>query len=152
MDKNKKKGDELGIMASRKAANRFLRAGRRNENARKGGYHQHDRFRNMSDEEFDEGVRNGTITPEQIRNAGEYAWDTWMGDVWMEDADNDDKPEPTYDEFIADPAKYGYKEYPEDDMPNRMYRYNPSHYESLVPPERQPADNTAVAKKPIPQQ
>jgi hypothetical protein len=63
----------------------------------------------MSDEEFDSAVSTGTLTPEQIRKAGEYDWDNYMGDVWWETDLPDEMEEPTYDEFMADPAKYGYK-------------------------------------------
>ena len=72
-----------------------------------------DRVRTMSDAEFNEALKNGAITPEQLRKAGEYEWDTYMGDVWMENADNDLLPEPTYDEFMADPEKYGYVNHPD---------------------------------------
>ena len=47
-----------------------------------------------------------------------------MGDVWSE-GDHDNEPEPTYDEFIADPAKYGaHDDDPaDDDYPRRWGRY-----------------------------
>lgn len=66
------------------------------------------RIMEMSDEEFDNAVKTGALTPEQIRKAGEYAWDVYMGDVWSESHYADEGPEPTYDEFMADPEKYGY--------------------------------------------
>jgi len=115
-----------------KAANNFLRAGRVNEARR---YRDADgespsdlasRIRNMSDEEFDAAVKSGMLTPEQIRKAGEYEWDIYMGDVWIENPENDNVPEPTYDEFMSDPAKYGYTEYPEN--PSHFDRYNPNRY------------------------
>ena len=66
------------------------------------------RIMEMSDEEFENAVASGELTPEQIRKAGEYAWDVYMGDVWSESHYADEGPEPTYDEFMADPEKYGY--------------------------------------------
>lgn len=50
------------------------------------------------------------LDPEALRKEGMNEFDTWMADVWMENPENDDKPEPTYDEFLADPAKYGASE------------------------------------------
>ena len=47
-----------------------------------------------------------------------------MGDVWVENPDNDDKPEPTYDEFMADPVKYGYNM---EADPMKIGRYNRSN-------------------------
>lgn len=67
------------------------------------------RIRQMSDDDFNAAISNGTLTPEQIRRAGEYDWDIYMGDVWSETDLPDQMPEPTYDEFIADPEKYGYQ-------------------------------------------
>jgi len=64
------------------------------------------RVRTMSDEDFEKAMADGSITPEQLRKAGEYEWDIYMGDVWSE-GDHDDEVGPTYDEFMADPAKYG---------------------------------------------
>ena len=67
------------------------------------------RIMEMSDEEFEKAVASGELTPEQIRKAGEYAWDVYMGDVWSEGDGPERFPvEPTYDEFMADPEKYGY--------------------------------------------
>ena len=110
------------------AVDNFLSAGRRNEaRAATSGETDFDlaqRIRRMSDSEFDEAIRNGAITPDQLRKAGEYEWDTYMGDVWSE-GDHDDVPEPTYDEFMADPAKYGATDdNPElDEYPRRWGRY-----------------------------
>jgi len=99
------------------AVDSFLSAGRRNEAraaARQAGeetgFDLAQRIRNMSDEDFDKAVVDGSLTPEQLRRAGEYDWDTYMGDVWSEtDLPEQFNPEPTYDEFIADPEKYGYR-------------------------------------------
>jgi len=67
------------------------------------------RIREMSDEDFEKAMADGSITPEQLRQAGEYEWDVYMGDVWSEtDLPEQFNPEPTYDEFIADPEKYGH--------------------------------------------
>ena len=99
------------------AVDNFLSAGRRNEAravaSQNGGETDFDlasRIREMSDEDFDKAVASGELTPDQIRRAGEYDWDVYMGDVWME-GDNPDRfpVEPTYDEFMSDPAKYGYE-------------------------------------------
>lgn len=121
-------------------ADEFLRAGRRAEAARDGGETDFDlagRIRRMSDEEFDGAVADGSLTPEQIRRAGEYEFDTYMGDVWSENADNDDVPEPTYDEFVADPRRYGVTYTDEDaagdpnadTYPVNWGRYNPARYQ-----------------------
>jgi len=113
--------------AGARAADNFLRAGRVSEirrargNEAQNAYDLADRVRTMTDAEFDEALRSGAITPEQLRQAGEYEWDTYMGDVWTENPDNEDVPEPTYDEFMADPARYGYEE-PEED-PRHFERY-----------------------------
>lgn len=77
------------------------------------------RIAEMPDDEFDRAVKSGELTPEQIRAAGEYFHDVWMGDVWAE-GEHDDEPEPSYEEFYADPAKYGYSE---DDNEYKLYRY-----------------------------
>ena len=112
--------DNPTIQDSRRAATDFLRAGRKRELKARGLAHGGgargeesvpelaQRIGDMSDEDFDRAVADGSLTPEQIRKAGEYEYDVYMGDVWVENPDNDDKPEPTYDEFIANPAKYGY--------------------------------------------
>ena len=99
------------------AVDNFLSAGRRNEAravaSQNGGETDFDlasRIREMSDEDFDKAVASGELTPDQIRRAGEYDWDVYMGDVWSEGDGPDRFPvEPTYDEFMADPAKYGYE-------------------------------------------
>ena len=107
----------------------FLRAGKVREAHRNGQEADFDiaqRIRSMSDEQFDDAVKSGYLTPEQIRKAGEYEYDIYMGDVWSENADNDLLPEPTYDEFMADPAKYGYEEDPE--WPLHLDRYNPARF------------------------
>lgn len=114
------------IQDSRRAAMDFLRAGRKNERKQKAassesGFELASRFDEMSDEEFDEGVANGTITPEQIRKAGEYKFDVYMGDVWIENPDNDDKPEPTYEQFMSNPSRYGF-----DNPDEHIERYNPN--------------------------
>ena len=168
MEKKTRQARLSGIKASRRAADDFLRAGRRNELKKEGGFALHDRFSQMSDEEFDKAVADGSITPEQRRQAGEWAWDTYMGDVWMEQDENFDKPEPTYEEFMSDPAKYGYDasqhDYEGAEYPDRFYRYKPGRYDGKFPAqttpakparpevpssEPAPADNTAVAKKPV---
>ena len=131
---NKKSNALQGIMGSRKAAADFLRAGRRKELKDDGGFDLHYRFRNMSDDDFYKGVADGSITPEQIRKAGEYAHDVYMGDVWTEQDENWDKPEPTYDEFIADPAKYGYEE--DTEFPERLYRYKPGVAQGVINAKR----------------
>ena len=115
--------------ADAKAADDFLRAGRADEERRAGvesGFDLAQKIRSMSDEDFDKAVASGELTPEQIRKAGEYEYDVYMGDVWTENPDNDDVPEPTYDEFMADPAKYGHEEDPE--WPLHLDRYNPARY------------------------
>ena len=132
----KRKQPLTGIMRSRRAANDFLRAGRRKEAraaaAQNGGESDFDlasRISRMSDEDFDKAVADGALTPEQIRRAGEYEFDSYMGDVWMEQDENFDKPEPTYEEFMSDPAKYGAEDNTEDpEYPRRFSRYNPSRY------------------------
>lgn len=99
------------------AVDNFLSAGRRNEAravaSQNGGETDFDlasRIREMSDEDFDKAVASGELTPDQIRRAGEYDWDVYMGDVWSEGDGPDRFPvEPTYDEFMSDPAKYGYR-------------------------------------------
>lgn len=124
------------------AVDNFLSAGQRNAAravaAQSGGetdFDLADRIRRMSDEDFDKAVADGTLTPEQIRRAGEYEFDTYMGDVWSE-GDHDDEPEPTYEEFMANPQKYGVTYTDEDaagdpnvDMyPVNWGRYNPARY------------------------
>lgn len=106
-----------GSRGNGSAVDNFLSAGRRNEArsvaSQNGGETDFDlasRIREMSDEDFDKAVASGELTPEQVRKAGEYDWDVYMGDVWSEGDGPDRFPvEPTYDEFMADPAKYGYR-------------------------------------------
>lgn len=129
-DKNKVQQDKTRVQTiqdSRRAADAFLRAGRRRELNEERAGDLADRFREMSDEDFDRGVADGSITPEQIRKAGEYDFDVYMGDVWVEKPENDGKPEPSYDEFMADPAKYGY-DTAVDHM--KFSRYNPNRYKN----------------------
>lgn len=103
-----------GTQASR-AVDNFLRAGRIHEARMPRGSGNPSAFdtaakvRSMSDSEFEEALKSGSITPEQLRKAGEYDWDTYMGDVWSEGDIAEQIPEPTYDEFMADPEKYGYR-------------------------------------------
>ena len=117
----------------------FLRAGKVREARRNGqetDFELAQKIRSMSDEQFDDAVKSGYLTPEQIRKAGEYEYDIYMGDVWSENADNDLLPEPTYDEFVADPQKYGVPYTDEDaarDPDSDMYpvnwgRYNPARF------------------------
>lgn len=143
MADNNKRQPLLGIQRSRRAADDFLRAGRRRARRTSDGFDLHNRFSQMSDEEFDKGVADGTITPEQIRSAGQYAYENYMDDVWSETDAAETEPQPTYEQFMADPAKYGYSERDED--PDRMYRYQ-RDYQRVTP-----KDNTAVARKPVPQ-
>ena len=131
-----------GGSRSSSAVDNFLSAGRRNEAranvAQNGGETDFDlawRIRRMSDDEFNEALKNGSITPEQLRKAGEYEWDTYMGDVWSENADNDEVPEPTYDEFMANPEKYGVTYTDEDaaaDPDADMYPVHWGRYKSTV--------------------
>lgn len=118
------------------AVENFLSAGQRSaartvaaRNGEETDFDLAQRIRSMSDEDFDKAVVDGTLTPEQIRRAGEYEYDVWMGDVWME-GDHDDEPEPTYEEFMADPAKYGAVDDDPalDEYPRRWGRYNPARY------------------------
>ena len=118
-----------GGSGSSSAVDNFLRAGRAKEIRSAGEndefgrtYDLADRVRNMSDAEFDEALKSGAITPEQLRKAGEYEWDVYMGDVWSE-GDHDDEPEPTYDEFMANPEKYGYQTGYNDELDRAFSRY-----------------------------
>lgn len=115
-DKNRKSSPFGGMRQAGRAVADFLRAGRRNEaraaaanGGGETGFDLAQRIRNMSDDEFGEALRSGALTTDQVRKAGEYDWDTWMGDVWSETDWPDKFAEPTYDEFMADPAKYGYE-------------------------------------------
>jgi hypothetical protein len=118
------------------AVDGFLSAGRRNEaravaakNGEESDFDLAWRISRMSDEDFDKAVVDGTLTPEQIRRAGEYEYDTYMGDVWTEQDENFDKPEPTYEEFMSDPAKYGAEDIDDPEFPRRFSRYNPARYQ-----------------------
>lgn len=124
-----------GSRGEGRAVDNFLSAGRRNEAraiaAQNGGESDFDlawRISRMSDEDFDKAVVDGTLTPEQIRRAGEYEYDTYMGDVWSE-GDHDDEAEPTYEEFMSDPAKYGAEDIEDPEFPRRFSRYNPARYQ-----------------------
>lgn len=170
MDKNTSKSRMSGIKASRRAASDFLRAGRRQELKRNGeesGWELFSRFDKMSDEDFDKGVADGSITKDQIRKAGQEAYENYMLDVWSEQDDNDLKEWPSYEEFYENPEQYGYTGVKDDpEFPDRLYRYKPGRYDDKFPasapaptPSRPdvpsegtaPSDNTAVAKKPVPQ-
>lgn len=128
-DKNKKNSIFGGIAQGRRAVSDFLRAGRRKEAAQSAATPEErpssimDRIRNMSDDEFGEALRSGSLTPDQVRKAGEYDWDTWMGDVWSETDWPDRVAEPTYDEFMADPEKYGYERGVNEETDRAFDRY-----------------------------
>lgn len=143
MEKDKKYDDALGILRSRRAANEFLRAGRRKARRDSDGFDLAMRFSKMSDEDFDKGVADGTITPDQIRAAGQYEYENYMDDVWSETDQAEEMPQPSYEEFLADPGKYGYSEDPNSERPRRFYRYQKDYQ------YKAPKDNTAVA--PVPQ-
>ena len=99
--------DKTAVRRKANPVDDFLEAGKRLE--ARDAARLADRVRTMSDEEFENAMESGDITPEQLRKAGEYDWDVYMGDVWGEtDLPEKFNPEPTYDEFIADPDKYGY--------------------------------------------
>lgn len=107
------------------AVDDFMKAGRHRE-ARLANEHAYDiasRIREMSDEEFDEALRSGELTPDEVRKAGEYDWDTWMGDVWSETDWPDTMEEPTYDQFMADPERYGYQRGVNEDDDRAFDRY-----------------------------
>ena len=100
----------------------FLKAGKRKEAA--DAFDLSQRVRTMSDEDFEKAMADGSITPEQLRKAGEYDWDVYMGDVWSEtDLPEQFNPEPTYDEFIADPEKYGYTRGANEELDRSFDRY-----------------------------
>ena len=132
MEQEKKNNPFGGMRQARRAVSDFLRAGRRNE-ARRGKretaqekespWDIANRMENMSDEELENAVKTGALTPDQIRAAGEDHWDTWMGDVWSETDWPDKIAEPTYDEFMADPAKYGYERGVNADTDRAFDRY-----------------------------
>lgn len=123
-------GGRGGGVRGRNAVNNFLSAGQRNEAraaARQNGGEAPidiaDRIRQMSDEEFENAMKTGAITPEQLRQAGEYDWDVYMGDVWGETDLPEQLGEPTYDEFIADPEKWGHKRGLNDETDRAFDRY-----------------------------
>jgi len=127
-----------GRRAQRRAVNDFWRSAMRKgapKQEEESGRDLHDRFSHMSDEDFDKGVADGTITKEQIRKAGQDAYENYMLDVWSEQDDNDLKPWPSYEEFYENPEKYGYSketaaENDASEYPDRFYRYKPSRYTS----------------------
>jgi len=128
-----------GRRAQRRAVNDFwrsaMRKGAPKQEGEESGWDLHDRFSRMSDEDFDKGVADGTITKDQIRKAGQDAYENYMLDVWSENADNDEKPWPSYEEFYENPEKYGYSketaaENDASEYPDRFYRYKPSRYTS----------------------
>ena len=109
--------NDRNIQGSRKAAMSFLHKANAGEQRRnripktvpqqagqKPKFHPLD----LSDEDWDALMKSGQYTPEQLRQAGEYDFDTYMGDVWYETDLPDQMPEPSYDEFMTDPDKYGY--------------------------------------------
>lgn len=85
----------------------FLKAAKRKEQGE--AIDLAERIRSMSDEDFDKAVTSGELTPEQIRRGAYYDWDTYMDDVWSETDLPDQMPEPSFDEFMEDPERYGYK-------------------------------------------
>ena len=138
MDKERKR-PLLPIQRSRRAANDFMRSAMRKSAPKdeENGFDLHNRFSRMSDEEFDRGVADGTITKDQIRKAGQEAYENYMLDVWSEtdQAEDMDGKWPSYEEFYENPEKYGYSKEPaaENDAseyPDRYYRYKPSRYTS----------------------
>ena len=119
-----------GGSRSGRAVDNFLRAGRVQETRKADPnaeahrtYDLADKVRYMSDEEFDNALKSGAITPEQLRKAGEYEWDVYMGDVWSETDLPDQMPEPSYDEFMANPEKYGYTPGVNDELDRAFSRY-----------------------------
>ena len=130
-----------GRRAQRRAVDGFWRSAMRKSAPAKteeeSGYDLHDRFSRMSDEEFDKAVADGTITKDQIRKAGQEAYENYMLDVWSEgdQADEMGGKWPSYEEFMENPEKYGYtseiaKENDASEYPDRYYRYKPSRYTS----------------------
>jgi len=113
------------IKDSYQATKDFLKTGRRLERKQEPGYELYRKFNKMSDDEFDAAYKNGDINEDDIRKAGEYAFDVYMGDVWSE-GDHDGEKEPTYEEFMSDPGKYGFVEY--DVEPWNFHRFNPNRY------------------------
>lgn len=138
MDRERKK-PLLPIQRSRRAANDFMRSAMRKSAPKdeENGFDLHNRFSRMSDEEFDRGVADGTITKDQIRKAGQEAYENYMLDVWSEtdQADEAGGKWPSYEEFYENPEKYGYSketaaENDASEYPDRYYRYKPSRYTS----------------------
>lgn len=137
MAQEKKKRTVPGIMGSRRAADDFLRAGRRKELRAEDGWDLHNRFSQMSDEDFDRGVADGSITRDQIEKAGRNAYEDYMLDVWSETDQAEDMGGewPSYEEFMENPEKYGYDSETAarndaSEYPDRYYRYKPSRYVS----------------------
>lgn len=132
--------DKTAVRKAKKSPTQdFLDAARRNEaratakqNNEEADFDIAQRVRQMSDEDFNKAVADGALTPEQIRRAGEYEWDIYMGDVWSETDAPETQKEPTYEEFMADPAKYGAEDVDYgSDLNNevlRWGRYNPERY------------------------
>ena len=128
-DKNKKSNPFGGMRQAGRAVSDFLRAGRRKEARQEAAAKEEhpvnliERIRNMSDDEFGDALRSGALTTDQVRKAGEYDWDNWMGDVWSETDWPDKVAEPTYDEFMADPEKYGYERGVNEETDRAFDRY-----------------------------
>lgn len=118
------------------AVDNFLSAGQRNEAraiaAKNGEESDFDiawRISRMSDDDFEKAIADGSLTPEQIRKAGEEEYENYMLDVWSEQDDNDLKPWPTYEEFMSDPSKYGAEDdLSDEEFPRRWGRYNPARF------------------------
>ena len=166
----KRRAPGQGIVASRRAATDFLKAGRRKELRAEDGWDLHNRFSRMSDEDFDRAVADGTITRDQIDRAGRNAYEDYMLDVWSETDQADEMEQPSYEEFMENPEKYGYSRETAaindaSEYPDRYYRYKPGRYPDArsesVPAQRLPAPevpeegaapaaSTAVEKKPVP--
>lgn len=129
-----------GRRAQKRAVDGFWRSAMRKsapKQEEESGWDLHDRFSHMSDEEFDRGVADGTITKDQIRKAGQEAYENYMLDVWSEtdQADEAGGKWPSYEEFYENPEKYGYTsevaaENDSSKYPDRFYRYKPSRYTS----------------------
>ena len=136
------------------------------------GFDLYNRISEMTDDEFNQAVSSGEITPEQIEKAGRYAHENYLLDVWSETDRAESEPEPTYEQFIADPAKYGasaeqYARFRPKVTPESLIQNDPvakATYEkvrswdrreatnkAVNPAATAPADNTAVASKPVPQ-
>ena len=124
--------ESTDIKKSRKAALDFLKIGRKKEHKNNAsnnekGIDLYYKYKDMSDDDFNKGLQDGSITPEQVRKAGEYAFDVYMGDVWSEG--DHDMPEPSYDEFMANPAKYDYTtDQNGQGAIDHIERYNPARY------------------------